>query len=261
VSDLVVPRGLGLHRNAASVDPSGTVDGAEWLISHMCGHLGVRDLGQLDVLDFGCGVRFTQAFLNRGVPIGHYVGVDVSRDVIDFLRSEVNDARIEHYHLDARNDLYNPTGRPLAELTVPEIEAREFDLVCLFSVFTHLAPDDYVAMLRLLQRFVKPDGRLFFTVFLNEQTAGGYGYVDRLLAGLGSADIAGQIEETVSAAPELIDAPVPDFIDVDPTMPLKIALYRRDYALGLIDGTGWDVLEVAPPDAHIQHHIVCAPQP
>jgi len=44
----------------------------------------------------------------------------------------------------------------LSELTVPEIEGRRFDLICLFSVFTHMVPDDYIAMLRLLRRFVKP---------------------------------------------------------------------------------------------------------
>jgi hypothetical protein len=27
----------------------------------------------------------------------------------------------------------------------------------------------------------------------------------------------------------------------------------------LIDGTGWKLLDVSPPDAHLQHHIVCAP--
>ena len=33
-----------------------------------------------------------------------------------------------------------------ADMTVPEIEGRCFDLICLFSVFTHLSPADYVAM-------------------------------------------------------------------------------------------------------------------
>jgi hypothetical protein len=28
----------------------------------------------------------------------------------------------------------------------------------------------------------------------------------------------------------------------------------------LIDGTGWEVLDVWPPDVHLQHHIACAPK-
>jgi len=27
----------------------------------------------------------------------------------------------------------------------------------------------------------------------------------------------------------------------------------------LIEGTGWELLDVFPPDIHVQHHIMCAP--
>ena len=238
-------------------DPVAVVDDAVELIAHMCGHIGVRDLGGVDVLDFGCGVRFTQAFLNRGVPIKHYVGVDVARPVIDFLRTNVSDPRFDFFHLDAHNDLYNPTGQPLSELTIPEIEGRRFDLICLFSVFTHLAPPDYSAMLRLLRRFIEPDGRLFFTLFINERTEGGLGYVDRMSAGMAALQEPGTNDRPGSVARER--AEVPDFRDADPRQPLMVALYSRRHALELIDGTGWKVLEVSPPDVHLQHHIVCAP--
>ncbi|HEY5171402.1 MAG TPA: class I SAM-dependent methyltransferase, partial [Acidimicrobiia bacterium] len=199
----------------------------------------------------------TQAFLNRGVPIKHYVGVDVSQSVIDFLRSNVSDPRFEFFHLDARNELYNPAGQPLSELTVPEIEGRRFDLICLFSVFTHLAPPDYAAMLKLLRRFVKPDGRLFYSLFVNERTEGGFGYVDRLSAAIATSQNR-QVKERIAAALGHAEA-TPDFRDADPNQPLLVALYSRRHALELIDGTGWEAVEVCPPDLHIQHHIVCSP--
>jgi SAM-dependent methyltransferase len=254
VDELVVPSGP--CRNASD-DPVAVVDSAVDLIDHMCAHIGIPDLGELDVLDFGCGVRFTQAFLNRGVPIGHYVGVDVSHTVIDFLRSHVLDPRFEFFHLDAHNGLYNPTGQPLSELTVPEIEGRRFDLICLFSVFTHLAPPDYTAMLRLLRRFVKPDGRLFYTLFINERTDGGLGYIDRLGAAMAKS------QDPRMHAPSASDVggerTVPAFRDGDPNKPLLVALYSRAHAMELIDDTGWRVLEVSPPILDMQHHIVCAP--
>ena len=260
MDELVVPSEL--CRNAVG-DPVAVVDAAVELISHMCAHVGVPDLGALDVLDFGCGVRFTQAFVNRGVPVGRYTGVDVSPAVIEFLRSSVADARFEYFHLDAQNDLYNPEGQPLASLTVPELEGRRFDLICLFSVFTHLAPPDYAAMLRLLRRFVKPDGRLFFTLFVNERTDGGYGYVDRIGAALEAAlhDTGNddQVRERVLAAPETHRVDVPDFRDADPRTPLLVALYSRTHALELIEGTGWEVVDVSPPGLLLQHHITCAP--
>jgi len=254
MSEFTVP--AELCRNAI-VDPVAVVAGAVWLIDHMSAHIGARDLGELDVLDFGCGVRFTQAFLERRVPIGRYVGVDVSRDVVEFLQAKVSDPRFEYCHLDAHNELYNPNGQPLAELTVPEIEGRQFDLICLFSVFTHLAPDDYAAMLRLLRRFIKPGGRLFYTLFIDERTDGGYGYTDWLHGKLeaAAANDPAVREALATAAP----AEPADFTDVDPKRPLTIALYSRRYALELINRTGWKVLDVAPPDVHLQHHIICAP--
>lgn len=255
VDELVAPSEL--CRNAVR-DPAAVIDAAVELIGHMSRHVGVSDLNDLDVLDFGCGVRFTQAFLNRGVPIKHYVGVDVSRPVIDFLRSKVSDPRFEFFHLDAHNELYNPTGQLLSELTVPEIEGRRFDLICLFSVFTHLAPPDYSAMLRLLRRFVKRDGRLFYTLFINERTDRGLGYVDRMSAAMATSPDPG-VRERIASAGGRHEEP-PDFRDADPREPLLVALYSRPHAIELIDGTGWELLEVSPPDVHLQHHIVCAPK-
>ncbi len=264
MDELVVPDELCRNRVH---DPEAVVNAAVWLIGHMCDHIGARDLGGLDVLDVGCGVRFTQAFLNRGVPIKHYVGVDVSRPVIDFLRSNVADPRFEFFHLDARNELYNPAGQALSEMTVPEIEGRQFDLICLFSVFTHLAPTDYVAMLNLLRRFVRPDGRLFYTLFVNEQTDGGHGHVDKWSRAIALSNDPSMTEAVASdanirnavAAQIATGSEPPEFRDAVPSKPLLVALYSRRHAIELIDGTGWDLLGVFPPDVHLQHHIVCAP--
>jgi hypothetical protein len=54
-------------------------------------------------------------------------------------------------------------------------------------------------------------------------------------------------------------APPPGFRDLDPSRPLLYALYTREHALELIEGTGWRVAGVFPPDLHLQHHIVCTP--
>jgi SAM-dependent methyltransferase len=251
VDELVVPSEL--CRNLVR-DPVAALDAAVELIEHMCRHLGVPDLGDLDVLDFGCGVRFTEAFVNRRVPVKHYVGVDVFPPVIEFLQSNVTDPRLEYFRLDAHNALYNPAGQPLSELTVPEIEGRAFDLICLFSVFTHLAPHDYAAMLRLLRRFVKPEGRLFFTLFINEHTDAGHGYVDSI-----AASDNPKLEKTKALVLRPPDE-VPEFLDVPMGEPLIVALYSRDHALRLIEESGWEILDVSPPDLHIQHHIVCAPK-
>jgi len=239
-------------------DPKVVVDQAEWLIAHMCEHLDLDDLSHVDVLDMGCGVRFTEAFLNRGTPIQRYVGVDTASDVIAYLHAHVDDPRLSYVHIDAHNDLYNPTGAPLTELTIPELDGQQFDVICLFSVFTHLAPHDYVSVLRLLRRFVRPNGKLFFTLFINEETPGGHGLIDNFNRALRqSTDPV--VHEEISRRVESTTEPAPGFRDLDPKRPLLYALYTRQHALELVEGTGWEVVEVAPPDLHLQHHIVATP--
>jgi SAM-dependent methyltransferase len=251
-------------RNAGSTDDlrddEASVNSGAWLLDHMCEHLGVPDLGELEVLDFGCGVRFAQTIVNRALAIKRYVGVDVYRDMIDFLVANVGDPRLEFLHLDAHNDRYNPTGRPLAVVAdALPIERNRFDLICLFSVFTHLAPHDYGAMLRVLRRFVRPTGRLFFTLFINEKTEGGHGLMDTFGRALVASSDSGVKAAIASRARSAERPGPPDFLDLDPRQPLLFAVYSRRHALELIEGTGWEVLSVSDPGIHLQHHIVCAP--
>jgi SAM-dependent methyltransferase len=246
--ELHVP--LRFRRGARKLEEDESIDSAVWLIGHMCEHVGVDDLRDTEVLDFGCGVKFTQAFLNHSLPVKRYVGVDVYGEMIEFLRANVHDPRFEYHHIDAHNALYNPGGRPLADATMP-LAGRTFDLICLFSVFTHLAPDDYQTMLRRLRPHVRANGRLFFTLYINERTDGGHGLIDRWVRGL-SPDVKDSLRGPAVAAP----AP---FCDLDPSKPLLHAVYTAPYARELIEGTGWEVLALSPPDVHIQHHIVCAP--
>lgn len=239
------------RRNFRVDDEEATIDAAVWLIAHMCEHIGAPDLGGLEVLDFGCGVRFAQAFVNRQVPIKHYVGVDAYLEMIEFLQANVRDLRLEFVHVDARNERYNPTGEPMSKETSTPIDGRQFDLICLFSVFTHLAPHDYVAMLELLRRFAKPTTRLFFTLFIDEPSAGGHGMVESFVRT--RAEMSG---DNAAPAPR---PPAPAYREFFPDQPLLASVYSREHALELVEGTGWEVLGVSPPDVHLQHHIVCAP--
>ena len=256
-AELHVP--VEFRRNYSVEDEEATINGAVWLINHMCEHLGVPDLGETEVLDFGCGVRFTQAFLNRNVPVKRYVGVDAYGEMIEFLRANVSDPRFDFVHVNAHNALYNPTGEIMSEQTSLPIDGEKFDLICLFSVFTHLAPHDYGTMLRLLRRFVKPTGRLFYSLFIDEKTAGGYGLIDKFGRALRESTDP-ELKRALANAGEAAGPPprLP-FRDVSPNKPLLYALYSREHALELIEGTGWEVVSVSPPDVHLQHHIVCAP--
>lgn len=229
----------GHGRTEAESIESGVV-----LLGYMAEVMGAETLASVDVLDVGCGVKVTQAILERGIPIGSYTGVDIASPIIDFLREQVDDPRFEHHHLDGYNERYNPGGAVLTATTrLPVDDGRTFDLISLFSVFTHLDPRDYRVMLQMLRPYIRPDGRLYYSLYIDERTAGGHGLMDRFAVTWGDDAIGHTV----------------DFRDMKPEKPLQWALYSRQHALDLIDGTGWEVVGVDDPRPEIQHAITLRP--
>jgi SAM-dependent methyltransferase len=243
-------------RKTATTSSEQPVESALWLIEHMCEHLEVDDLGETELLDFGCGVKFTEVLINHSLPIKKYVGVDVDGEMIEFLRANVRDPRFEYFQIDAHNELYNPDGEVLSEDAELPIDGRAFDVICLFSVFTHLAPHDYATVLKLLRRYVKPDGRLFYTLFVDELTEGGHGLMDKWTDGLSripSEKVAEYMNNPKASGAEATE----NFRDLVPSQPLKWAVYSERYARELTEESGWEITELSPPDVYIQHHFVC----
>ena len=238
------------------VNRAASVESAVWLLGHMCSHLGLDDLGDKEVLDVGCGVKFTQALIDRSLPVKRYVGIDVYKDLIDFLLEAVGDPRFDYSHIDVHNERYNPDGEVLSEHTQLPVGDQTFDIICLFSVFTHLEPHDYRSMLKVLRPYVKDDGRLFYTLYVDELTEGGYGLMDTMRARILRDVPVDRITEALASGSGRIET----FRDLNPASPLKWAVYSERYARDLIDGTGWKALSLSPPtNAYIQHHFVCAP--
>lgn len=102
-----------------------------WLLDRMRRQIGLATLESIQLLDFGYGVRFSQAILNTGFPIGAYTGVDNCRAMIEFLQRNVRDRRMSYVLLDAQHQLYNEAG-PEGHLfftcfvddTIPSFEDR-----------------------------------------------------------------------------------------------------------------------------------------
>ncbi len=212
-----------LNRNSARAAREGAEQTGEKLLALVTKSLGLTDLSGVDVLDVGCGVRFAQTILNRDIPIKSYTGVDVHLPLIDFLRESVDDSRFAFAHWDVNNAMYNPgTSARMERGAALPIEG-DFDVVWLFSVFTHLDPQDSDALLGILRRYVRPNGRLFFSAFLPARVQG--------------------------------------FQDLDPANPLVFAAYSEDYMRELVTRNGWEVLRVDAPDAGriIQHQFLCKP--
>jgi 2-polyprenyl-3-methyl-5-hydroxy-6-metoxy-1,4-benzoquinol methylase len=212
-----------LHRNASRVVAAGYEHSGETLINLATRLAGIADLSDIDVLDMGCGVRHTMTIINRGIPIKSYTGVEVNRPIVDFLKEhvEAHDPRFRFFHWDVRNDLYNPEGPSLQSHGALPASDR-FDLIWLFSVFTHLDPHDSEVMLRLLRRHIRGNGKLFFSAFIDEELDG--------------------------------------FEDRD-RVPLVNAYYGRRFMDALIAKCGWKIeyFGVRDPKYFIQHHYLCSP--
>jgi SAM-dependent methyltransferase len=235
-------------------------ESARFLVRYVCETLGLADLGDTELLDVGCGTKFSEAFLNDGIPIGRYVGVDVYGEMIEFLQESVADPRFEYFHLDVRNELYNPDAQPMTADTDLGIGSRRFDLIWLFSVFTHLNPEDFRSMMHVLRRYVRPTGKLFFTVFLRERSGTEHGAMEQIAQLVEAALAEGRVSADEVEALHRASADEPDFEDLDPEHPLRVAMYSRKHAVELVEGTGWNIEEILPPNEFAQHQFVCTPR-
>jgi SAM-dependent methyltransferase len=256
--NLDVPESLW---RTAQPDFDGWIRSAAALLDLIPRSFGLADLSATSVLDVGCGTKLVKCILEREVPLRRYVGVDASSEVIAFLDANVDDPRFSFHHLDAHNDRYNPTGQPLESFDHLPVGDERFDIICLFSVFTHLGPTDYRTMLELLRPHVDAGGGLLFSLFVDDDpdpvasATMNKAIEARLAAGDPGtqAAVARAMERRAVAG----DGPV-DFADHDPDQPMLRAGYSERYARELIDGSGWEVIGLHPPELpHIQHYFVC----
>src|SRR5262245_5543676 len=106
---LVVPPEF--NRNSSTVTALMTPEQSGcWLLERMRQQIGVTGYADKKILDFGCGVRFSQALINTNFSVGQYVGVDVYRPMIDFLQNSVRDDRFSYIFVDSYHAMYNPAG-------------------------------------------------------------------------------------------------------------------------------------------------------
>lgn len=219
ISKLNVPRRL--QRNHPNVQAAGPPElTGQTLIDLSIERLGLVDLSDTDVLDIGCGVRFTQAIINNELPIKSYTGVDVEHEVIDFLQAHVSDPRFTFAHWKVQNAFYNPDAPPMTPDTPLPVDGR-YDTIWMFSVVTHLPPDDAEVLLRILRRYVRPSGTLHFS--------------------------------------SLLDAATETYREGDPERPGRQSIYNPDLLSTLAAGAGWRVERIYKPERFMQHGFLCRP--
>lgn len=132
----------------------------------------VEQLGfnpSMSLLDIGCGSgRLAIGVLSLLGKVHLYHGIDVSKPRIDWCMRHLASRQpgFKFTHIDAVNCRYNPGGDKIeGGFSLPLLDG-EFDIVYLYSVFSHMAADHVGRYLEEIQRVLRGSGRVFITAFV-----------------------------------------------------------------------------------------------
>lgn len=135
----------------------------DWMIEN----LGLSR--ESSVLDLGCGPgRVAIGILDRLGEVKKYRGVDVNERYVRWAQHHIafEHPSFQFHRLNLKNEHYNPEGEEIgAEVSFP-FEDAEFDVIFLFSVFTHMMTEDVKLYLKELHRVLHPSGKVFLTANL-----------------------------------------------------------------------------------------------
>jgi hypothetical protein len=142
-----------------------------YLLKSMLKRIGWASLSGRNVLDYGCGVRMTRTIINLGVDVGHYHGVDVNRELINWLCHYVSDSRFSFQFVDDHNPMYNPAGTPGGGLPtiIEQFSENRFDLVYSYSLITHADPREARRIFETARSVSHDATVLYFTAFLDDR--------------------------------------------------------------------------------------------
>ena len=79
-----------------------------------------------------------------------------------------HDPHFQFLHIDVLNERYNKDGTVSQEEMKLPYEDSSFDIIYLYSVFSHLLQRDIEAYLKEFIRLLRPKGSLFLTAFVED---------------------------------------------------------------------------------------------
>ena len=138
---------------------------ADRLVQH-CG-LGL----QSRVLEIGAGPgRLPIGILHRVGEIAQYSDLDVHKRSVKWCNRYIHSYHptFTFTHVDVANPRYNKSGEHEQSEIRLDFPDKTFDIIYLYSVFSHLTTDDVTAYLKEFQRLLNPEGKVFLTAFVEE---------------------------------------------------------------------------------------------
>ncbi len=121
------------------------------------------------MLDIGCGIGRVAAPLTSYLgDRGSYEGIDIQDKAIRWCQNNITTKfpNFRFQWMNIFNAHYNPGGTVRDVDFVFPYQDREFDVIYLNSVFTHMYPESIAHYLDEISRMLKPGGRCFATFFL-----------------------------------------------------------------------------------------------
>lgn len=145
------------------------LDSARAEAERLIRHLGMA--ADSRVMDLGCGYgRLPIGILERIGEIRHYQGIDVMKPAIDWCNRYIHQRHPNFHflHTDVSNRRYNPAGEEITSEYHLPFEAQSFDLIYLYSVFSHMEAPDLRIYLKEFSRLLPVSGKVFLTAFVEE---------------------------------------------------------------------------------------------
>lgn len=169
------------------------------------------------LLDWGCGPGRLLAGIHRVVgPIQTYVGVDVKADVVEWAQANLTTTWSTFLHVHQRNERYNVEGETSHLLPMGDAAV---DIICAFSVFSHMRTHDVAGYGAEMARLLRPGGLVVLTAFVEPDV------------------------------PEEVENPQDYLPDLPWKGPLHCVRYERAYFTKLLGTSGLEVVEFT-------HHVL-----
>jgi SAM-dependent methyltransferase len=123
------------------------------------------------ILDVGCGYgRLPIGLLAEFGGLERYVGVDVAKPSIGWCTKNIANYHegTKFVYVNVANARYQRRGRPIDDDFSLPFDDASFDLIYLYSVFSHMETSDVHAYLLEFSRLLKPTGGVFLTAFVED---------------------------------------------------------------------------------------------
>ena len=123
------------------------------------------------ILDVGCGPgRLAIGILQTLGGVEQYWGIDVDEVSIDWCQRYItsNNSAFRFAHLDFENERYNPQGKIVDDNFSFPVGDQKFDIIYLYSVFSHMLEDGTRIYLNKLCDLLSSGGNLFCTAFVED---------------------------------------------------------------------------------------------